>query len=117
MQQNTWKPAILALAALALCAVAPTALIAQDRQDDHHEQKPAEHNDAHPAARNDDHHDAHPAMRSDEHHDNDRPDPAAQYRHDHPRSSARCHDGFFTSTSDRSRACSKHGGIDVWLVL
>jgi hypothetical protein len=24
---------------------------------------------------------------------------------------------FFTSTHDRSRACTKHGGIDVWLSL
>lgn len=40
---------------------------------------------------------------------------ADRYRKMHPRAAARCHDGFFTNTSDRSRACSKHGGIDVWL--
>lgn len=43
-------------------------------------------------------------------------DMAARYRHEHPRSAARCHDGFFTRTTDRNRACSKHGGIDIWLM-
>ncbi len=33
----------------------------------------------------------------------------------HPRAAARCHDGFFTTTRDRARACTRHGGIDVWL--
>lgn len=40
---------------------------------------------------------------------------ADRYRQEHPHAAARCHDGFFTNTSDRARACSKHGGIDVWL--
>lgn len=40
---------------------------------------------------------------------------ADRYRKDHPHAAARCHDGFFTNTSDRARACTKHGGIDVWL--
>jgi hypothetical protein len=69
----------------------PLTALAQDHPEDHHDQN------------------------AQEHHDDNRPDPAAQYRHDHPHSSARCHDGFFTTTKDRSRACSKHGGIDVWL--
>jgi len=30
--------------------------------------------------------------------------------------SARCHDGFYTTTTDRNLACSRHGGIDVWLL-
>jgi len=33
----------------------------------------------------------------------------------HPHAAARCHDGFFTTTRDRGRACTRHGGIDVWL--
>jgi hypothetical protein len=42
-------------------------------------------------------------MRADDHRDEHRDDrraddPAERYRHDHPHSSARCHDGFFTTT-------------------
>ncbi len=44
-------------------------------------------------------------------------DMTARYRHDHPHAAARCHDGFFTQTTDRKLACSKHGGIDIWLQL
>jgi ABC-type Zn2+ transport system substrate-binding protein/surface adhesin len=95
MHQLTWKPVVLALAAISLTAMVPLTVFAQDRPDDHHDQNAQEHRD--------------------DHHDDNRADPAAQYRHDHPHSSARCHDGFFTSTKDRGRACSKHGGIDVWL--
>jgi hypothetical protein len=91
MHQLTWKPVVLALAALSLMAMTPLTALAQDHPEDHHDQN------------------------AQEHHDDNRPDPAAQYRHDHPHSSARCHDGFFTTTKDRGRACSKHGGIDVWL--
>jgi ABC-type nickel/cobalt efflux system permease component RcnA len=105
MRHPTWKPIILALAAFSLTAMIPSSVSAQDHQDDHHDQKAQDHQDDHSA------------MRRDDHHDESRPDPAAQYRHDHPHSSARCHDGFFTSTHDRSRACTKHGGIDVWLTL
>jgi uncharacterized protein HemX len=43
-------------------------------------------------------------------------DMTARYRSEHPHSAARCHDGFFTRTTDRNRACSKHGGIDTWLL-
>ena len=93
MYHLTWKPVILALAAISLTVMAPLTVSAQDHPQDHQDQK------------------------ADEHHDGDRPDPAAQYRHDHPKASARCHDGFFTTTKDRNRACSKHGGIDVWLAL
>jgi hypothetical protein len=42
-------------------------------------------------------------------------DRAADLHRTHPHAAARCHDGFFTTTRDRSRACSRHGGIDVWL--
>jgi hypothetical protein len=98
MRQHFLKPSLLALAALAMTGLAPVVASAQDRPDDHH------------AMRADDH--------RDEHRDDRRGDDAAErYRHDHPHSSARCHDGFFTSTRDRNRACSKHGGIDVWLSL
>lgn len=39
-----------------------------------------------------------------------------RYRHEHPRAAARCHDGFFTTTRNRTLACSKHGGIEIWLL-
>jgi hypothetical protein len=102
MRKNFLKPTLLALTALAMTGLAPAIVSAQDRPDDHH------------AMRADDHGTEH----RDEHRD-DRggDDAAARYRHDHPHSSARCHDGFFTSTRDRNRACTKHGGIDVWLAL
>jgi hypothetical protein len=99
MRQYFLQSLVPGLLALALAAAAPSTVRAQDRPDDRndqHDQMPANHRDDHPAAR---------------------PDPVVQYRHDHPRASARCHDGFFTTTSDRSRACTKHGGIDVWLAL
>jgi hypothetical protein len=38
-----------------------------------------------------------------------------RYRRAHPHAAARCTDGFFTNTTDRHRACSKHGGVNVWL--
>jgi Protein of unknown function (DUF3761) len=101
MHLYSWKPFVLAMAGFALSAVVPVTVSAQDRPEDHREQKAEDHHD----------------QKADEHHDDNRPDPAAQYRHDHPHASARCHDGFFTSTHDRGRACSKHGGIDVWLAL
>ena len=108
MRHKTWKPVVLAIAAFSLTAMVPLSLSAQDHPEDHHDQKVEEHHDDHAVMQRDDH--------RDEHRDN-RSDPAAQYRHDHPHASARCHDGFFTTTQDRGRACSKHGGIDVWLVL
>lgn len=89
------------LFALTLYAVGSSPLLAQDRPDEHHDQKPMEHHDD---------------MRG-EHPDAAHDDPVARYRHDHPHSSARCHDGFFTRTTDRNRACHKHGGIDVWLAM
>ena len=100
MRHQTWKPVILAMAALALSAVVPLTVSAQDHPEEHHDQNTQEHHDDHSATRHD-----------------DKVDPAVQYRHDHPHASARCHDGFFTTTADRGRACSKHGGIDVWLAL
>jgi hypothetical protein len=116
MRQHCWKPFALVIVALALTAVGPSSLHAQDRPDDRHDEKPAEHHDDHAAARPDDRRpdDRRP---DDRRPDDRRPDASEQYRHDHPGASARCHDGFFTKTPDRNRACSRHGGIDVWLVL
>jgi hypothetical protein len=105
MRHHLLQAFVLGVFALALTAVAPSTVRAQDRPDDQHAQMPPDHGDNHTAARPEDHH------------DNAKPDPVVQYRHDHPHASARCHDGFFTTTSDRSRACTKHGGIDVWLAL
>jgi hypothetical protein len=100
MRRVQFKPVLLAVAALALGAMSPIAG-AQDH--------PQDHPDEHP-----DHH----VMRADDHGDEHRvADPTIGYRHDHPHASARCHDGFFTTTKDRSHACTKHGGIDVWLAL
>jgi hypothetical protein len=100
MRQHFWKPTLLTLTALAMTGLTPALVSAQDRPDD---RKP----DDHQVMKADDHHN--------DHKNND--DQIQQYRHDHPKSSARCHDGFFTTTKDRGRACTKHGGIDVWLSL
>jgi len=92
MRHYRYQPLALAVAAFALTAMGPS-LHAQDR--------PNDHRDDHAASQN----------RPDDHRD----DQVDKYRHAHPHSAARCHDGFFTKTTDRNRACSKHGGIDVWL--
>jgi hypothetical protein len=97
MRKHLLKPALIAVAALGLAAVGPNAS-AQEHPDDHHVMRADDHRDEH---------------RDDRHND----DAVSRYRHDHPHSSARCHDGFFTSTRDRDHACTKHGGIDVWLTL
>jgi hypothetical protein len=101
MRSQSWKSIAVSLAILALAAGNVSSVIAQDRPDDHRD------------AKADEHHDDHAPPRPDE----KRGDPAEQYRHDHPHASARCHDGFFTTTKDRAHACGKHGGIDVWLAL
>jgi hypothetical protein len=125
MSQQLWKPVILALASLSISALVPLTVGAQDR-DEHqdqraqdqraqdHQDEQTRHDDRGDEKQRDDRGDA---MRRDDHHDDNRGDPATQYRHDHPRASARCQDGFFTTTRDRGRACSKHGGIDVWISL
>jgi hypothetical protein len=88
---------LTAAAIVAMAMVAPRVAQAQDRPHDDHDD---------PA-----HHDDHP--RPDDHPD----DMVARYRHDHPGATAHCHDGFFTKTRDRRLACSKHGGIDVWIAM
>jgi Protein of unknown function (DUF3761) len=100
MQQHFWKPTLLTLTALAMTALSPALVSAQDRPDD---RKP------------DDHQVMKADVHRDDHKNND--DQIQQYRHDHPKAAARCHDGVFTTTKDRNRACTKHGGIDVWLAL
>lgn len=68
--------------------------------------------------------DQHPDNQAVQHDDHAPPPPKGHpqddvvigYRRDHPGAAARCHDGFFTKTTDRRRACSRHGGIDVWLL-
>ena len=122
MRQQLWKPVILAMAALSLTALVPLTVYAQDRQDEHRDQPPPHRDDQSTQrddqTRRDDQSTKHDDQtRRDDHPGGDRGDQATQYRHDHPRASARCHDGFFTTTRDRSRACSKHGGIDVWIAL
>ena len=98
MRLHFWKPVLLTTA-LAMTGLAPALVGAQDRPDD---RRP----------------DDHQVMKADIHRDDHKNDDQVQrYRHDHPHSSARCHDGFFTSTKDRNHACAKHGGIDVWLSL
>jgi hypothetical protein len=96
MPRVQFKPVLLA-AATALCAMGSIAGAQDHPQDhpvDHHVMRAADHGDEHRIE-----------------------DPTIGYRHDHPHASARCHDGFFTTTKDRGRACTKHGGIDVWLAL
>ena len=109
MRHIELRPFMLA-AAIAVGATVvstvPAMLRAQDAP--HQDQRPGDNHDQKP----DDHHDDHAAPR----HDDRKPDDVvAGYRRDHPGAHARCHDGFFTRTADRSRACSKHGGIDVWI--
>lgn len=82
------------------------------RRDDQRDDQSARRDDARDQRRDDQH-----SRRHDERRDEGRDDPVARYRHDHPRASARCQDGYFTQTRNRDRACSKHGGIDVWIAL
>jgi hypothetical protein len=121
MRQQFWKPIILSVASLSLTALVPLTVCAQDPQDEHREQRTDERQDNQPRRderqdeqpRRDEHQDD--QMRRGDHHDDNQGDQAGQYRHDHPGASARCQDGFFTTTRDRSRACSRHGGVDVWI--
>jgi hypothetical protein len=105
MRQHSWKPTLLSLTALAMIALTPALVSAQDRQDD---RKPDEHQVMKADIHRDDH-------KNDDHKYSD--DQVQKYRHDHPHAAARCHDGVFTTTKDRNLACTKHGGIDVWLSL
>jgi hypothetical protein len=141
MFHQSWKPLILAVSALSASAIIPMTVHAQDqdhqeqRTEDHRDDQSAQHDerrDDQPATRRDEHRDDQPARRDeardeprddqsarrrDDRSDGDRDDPVARYRHDHPRASARCQDGYFTQTRNRDRACSKHVGIDVWIAL
>ncbi|HEX4024140.1 MAG TPA: hypothetical protein VHX52_05475 [Steroidobacteraceae bacterium] len=114
-----WKSLALGIA-LGLAALGTAGLHAQNQPDEQRQQSAAPDHRAQPAEqapsratpRSNDN--AHPKQHVAERGDNDT---AANYRRAHPSAAARCHDGFFTKTTDRSRACSKHGGIDVWLRL
>ncbi len=113
MLQLHWKSLTLGVA-LGLAVIGTANLYAQDHSDDQHDQSAAQDH------RTDDQHD----QNSDQDHraqpergpERSDSDTVARYRKGHPGAAARCHDGFFTKTTDRSRACSKHGGIDVWLL-
>ena len=99
MLQLHWKSLTLGVA-LGLAVIGTANLYAQDHSDDQHDQNSDQDHRAQPE-------------RGPERSDSDT---VARYRKGHPGAAARCHDGFFTKTTDRSRACSKHGGIDVWLL-
>ena len=133
MRPQHWKSLALA-AALALAVVSTANIHAQDQPGDQNAQRSAQDHNAQPDDRSRD--TARPdenAQRNDNGNDNQHPsehapahdnareqgggDQVTQLRHAHPGAAARCHDGFFTRTTDRRRACSKHGGIDVWLLL
>lgn len=113
MRYQTPTPLALATTvAIALLAVssAPAALHAQDAsRHDQQQQAGDQRHDQQPAGRPEDHHGGDQADHADRR-DND----ADALRRDHPGATARCHDGFFTK-SERRRACTRHGGIDVWL--
>ncbi len=129
MLHQSWKPLILAVSALSVSAIVPVHAQDQDHREqrsseEHRDDQSAQHDERRndqPAARRDDardqRRDDQPSRRHDERRDEGRDDPVARYRHDHPRASARCQDGYFTQTRNRDRACSKHGGIDVWIAL
>ena len=123
MHQNHWKSFGLAAVVFVLASMVSPNLHAQERAGDQNDQRSSESRDAHPAARPEEQ--QHPIERSSKdgprndgaRANNSGNDSVVRYRHAHPGAAARCHDGFFTKTSDRNRACTKHGGIDVWLVL
>jgi hypothetical protein len=124
MRQLHWKSLTLSIA-LGLAAVGTANLHAQNRPDDQRDQGSAPSQNAQPPEHSRDRapsratqppsENAHPNERIAERGNSD--DTVTRYRKAHPHAAARCHDGFFTNTADRSRACSKHGGLDVWLQL
>ncbi|MGH8221267.1 MAG: hypothetical protein ACREUT_22275 [Steroidobacteraceae bacterium] len=143
MIRTLHRSTILAMLALALGAYAPSLLNAQDRPDQQRDQPSAnqhEHgadergatrdnaargNAAHenpgrdnPAHENAAHENAahENAGHANAGHERGDRDDVERLRKAHPRAAARCHDGFFTTTRTRARACTKHGGIDIWLV-
>ena len=127
MRRAFLPPALLAAFALVVGTGLAPSLHAQDRPDqnrpDQQRDQPAPDHETRPSdeprgAATDEHRAPTEEHRApDEAHRAGPPDDVATLRHAHPRSSARCHDGFFTTTRDRAHACSKHGGIDIWLLL
>lgn len=123
MRQFHWKSLTLGLA-LVLAATVGTGtatLHAQDRPNDQGEQRSAPAHNAQPAEHSRENTRPEANARPEEglhaRDQGDHDDAVARYRKDHPSAAARCHDGFFTRTADRRHACTKHGGIDVWLEL
>jgi hypothetical protein len=107
VRQHIGKSFGLAILALGFMAGGMATLHAQDQRDQT-EQRDQGKRDQGPQRNKDAPRDAAPAS--------DRGDQTDQYRRAHPSAAARCHDGFFTRTKDRKTACSKHGGIDTWLL-
>jgi hypothetical protein len=134
MRQDFLKPILLSVSVFAMAGLSPLLATAQERpaqerpaQDRPAQDRPDDQRRADDQRRTDDQHHSDDQRRTDDQHhsddqrhhgyDRNAGDPADRYRHDHPRASARCHDGFFTTTRDRDRACTRHGGIEVWLAL
>jgi hypothetical protein len=120
----TTKTAAVLLTALTFTALAPFASHAQDsgdRRDAPQAQKNAQdRSEAAQEGRANDRLGNDPSLNNDQsprrddgHGDTDR---GNDLHRTHPHAAARCHDSFFTTTRDRSRACTRHGGIDVWLI-
>jgi len=123
----------LVAVAVALCTVAGGSVYAQEQQrpddqarHDQYRNSDQNHDDTRARgegqARHEDrgrHEDEGRHQDQRRHEDQDRHDEHSgdieRYRREHPRAAARCHDGFFTNTMDRGRACSRHGGIEIWL--
>ncbi len=108
MNYQRFKPFVLAIATMGLTVIGPCSLLhAQDRPRDDQNMRQADQD--RPADHRDDH------ARPDNQRSDRGDDRVVKWRQDHPHAAAHCHDGFFTRTSDHNRACSKHGGVDVWL--
>jgi hypothetical protein len=119
------KTGAMLLITLGLASTGPLVSQAQDsstHRDDRQAQKDAAdvHSEAAKEGRENDRINNDPSLNNDQ---SRRPDDGrgatdrvADLHRAHPHAAARCHDGFFTTTHDRSRACSRHGGIDVWLI-
>jgi hypothetical protein len=111
----------LLLAAFALAAVGPLVSQAQDsgnqraqRDTAQTQSEAAREGRANDRINNDPNLNDDQSRRRDDAHGAD--DRVPDLHRTHPHAAARCHDGFFTTTRDRGRACTRHGGIDVWLI-
>ena len=121
-RSSTLSPSVLLWASLTLMAGAALAQ-GQDRRDQAPDQPASSQQQDKQHAQTAHGHTATAHARAEKHVPETRPQASADqsasialYRREHPRAAARCHDGFFTTTTDRTRACSKHGGIQIWLL-